>query len=175
VAARTYFTWSSYLDPLRKARRDLARLNERIPSTDADYMDEVYSLVLTTNNVGEWVKHHSDQGKTASEKMYQARRDDPSHPVQVMRDLCNGLKHAEPWTDTPEATVVATRSKKTRVRGREPSGLRSPTNPMRVRGGGSRISYVVKVAGERLSVVLVAAQALEAWDAVLAEHGLPAA
>jgi hypothetical protein len=171
----THFTWNSYRAVLRKARRDLVKLQGRIPAAgDETYMDDVFNLVSTINAIEDWVSHYSDEGKAASKEMRQARLGDPSLPASIVRGLCNGLKHAEPWTDTPATLVVASRpSQKSHVRGRVHSGVRSATNSMKNRGGSSRITYVVDVAGERRSVVLVAAQALEAWTKLLNDHSLP--
>jgi hypothetical protein len=82
------FEWSSYLDLLDKARRDLARL--RTEGVDPDGM---FNFLATAHHIYDWVINDPratvDLKDEAKQLVYQV----PPGPVGVMRLLCISAKH----------------------------------------------------------------------------------
>ena len=93
----TPFGWT-YEQVLGKARRDLERLT---PTTTAT-MDDVFNFVLTAGHVWDWVHHDGRPGTLAAwSDMADAIRVNPAHPVNVIYEVCIGLKHVIPNRPTP--------------------------------------------------------------------------
>ncbi|HYZ12229.1 MAG TPA: hypothetical protein VFA08_01285 [Actinomycetota bacterium] len=159
IAAFLGWTYKNLLD---KARRDLQRLQEAKTATS----DDAINFVCTAAPLREWLeKDDRPAAGAAAGEMKTECRGDPAHPVQLVWDVCNGLKHVERRRTSVQTETIDTGAQ------RGGAGLRG-NPPFTLRGGPVDV-FMIEVNGrwERLSDV--GARALAAWERVLTKHGLP--
>jgi hypothetical protein len=92
------FTWSSYVDLLGKARRDLTTLQAKRTSMK---MDELFNYVCTTTHIYDWLWKDKQNIPRAARKDAHDLSFDEKKPsmVWVVRQLCNGAKHTRAKVD----------------------------------------------------------------------------
>jgi hypothetical protein len=91
------FSWSSYIDLLEKARRDLATLRATRTSLS---MDDLFNFVCTSTHVCDWLTKDPRAISAAREaEDLSGGRTGPTM-ANVVRQLCNGAKHTRPKVGT---------------------------------------------------------------------------